>query len=141
MKTTDFLIFDLTGLNPCLDLVSIPLQLLDFLLQVRLKLFLLVYIICIIYLKHQKSRKPGFFLCPVKNFTASKTNILLTFHCINNKRSSVLRKNSTGKFTHKTNKKKRLKGTKISRADKNKIHPPVPKGCSKSRHSQFQSVY
>lgn len=108
MKTTDFLIFDLTRLNPCLDLVSIPLQLLDFLLQVRLKLFLLVNIVCIIYLKHQKS--PVFFLCPVKNFSASKTNILLTFHCIKNKRSSIL--SSTGKLPHKTNKQKVINNKK-----------------------------
>lgn len=56
-QATNFLILDLTRLNPCLDLVSIPLQLLDFLLQVCLKLLLLICIISVVNLNQYKIQK------------------------------------------------------------------------------------
>lgn len=46
-------IFDFARLNPCFDLVSIPLKLFYLLFQIRFKFFLLVGIIRIINLKKQ----------------------------------------------------------------------------------------
>lgn len=48
---TNLLVLDLAGLNPCLDLVSIPLKFLDLLLQISLKLLLLIGIIRVVNLK------------------------------------------------------------------------------------------
>lgn len=51
---TDLFVFDLAGLNPCLDLVPVPLKLLDLLFQVRLELLFLIRIVRIINLKMEK---------------------------------------------------------------------------------------
>lgn len=63
----DLLILDFTGLNPSLDLVPVPLELLDLLLQVRLKLLLLVRIVCVINLSHctQKHQSVEIPVCNV----------------------------------------------------------------------------
>lgn len=54
----DLLILDFAGLNPCLNLVSVPLKLLNLLLQIRLKLLLLVGIISVVNLNN-KIKKRG----------------------------------------------------------------------------------
>lgn len=54
MKERHLLIFNLTGLNPSLDLIPIPLKLLDFLFQVRFKLFLLIRIVRVVNLPQSK---------------------------------------------------------------------------------------
>lgn len=61
IKTTDFLIFDLTGLNPCLDLRS--LYRCNFLIsffESASNVYFFVKIVCIIY-KHQKHLKLSCF--------------------------------------------------------------------------------
>ena len=47
-------IFNFWGLKPCLDLVSVSLQLLYFFLQICFKFLLLICILCIIHLIHNK---------------------------------------------------------------------------------------
>ena len=47
-RERDLLVLDFTGLNPSLDLVAVPLELLNLLLQVGLKLLLLVRIVCVV---------------------------------------------------------------------------------------------
>lgn len=56
-KKRHLLIFNLTGLNPGLDLVPVSLKLLYLLLQVRLKLLLLIGIVGIINLETRQTRK------------------------------------------------------------------------------------
>lgn len=50
-KSADLLILDLAGLNPCFDLVSVPLEFLDLFLEIGLELLLLIRIVRIINLE------------------------------------------------------------------------------------------
>lgn len=64
----NLLILNLTGLNPGLDLVPVPLKLLYLLLQVRLKFLLLIGIVGIINLESRQRRKSK---AQLQNYTPS----------------------------------------------------------------------
>ena len=55
-RDAHLLVLYLARLNPCLDLISIPLQLLDLLFQIRLEFLFLIRVICIVNLKTPKKR-------------------------------------------------------------------------------------
>jgi hypothetical protein len=70
IRNPHLLVLDLAGLNPRLDLVPVPLQLLDLLLEVRLELLLLVGILSVVDLppnkKINKNREKKFWQGPGK---------------------------------------------------------------------------
>lgn len=75
------LILDFTGLNPCLNLVSIPLELLYFLLQICFKLFLLVRIVSVVNLNIPFEEAENSSI----KWTTKKKNAKFVFHKSNNK--------------------------------------------------------